>query len=381
MWRRRSLLSQPTPQTQPSLHKFTLRFAESPYCAVDPAEHFRSLEMTSTSFMLFRPSSLDTPGRPLYYDVLPPDYIRLLQPIAGGWDPKRDKQPQLCFSMHYCALKDAPDYAALSYCWGSAQKSYRILVNQQYLPITQNLDLALRDLLRYHSVTFLWVDAICINQSDTSERSRQVQLMGEIFSRADIVLAYLGQERYWTRSAFAAFRSDSGGRPLVTDEALSSVVGTNRRPTLHPVELLLKVGYWTRTWIVQGKWLAVDRERRLLRTLRIELCGLISCQSSFWLASSIFSPADAISAARIWPCTSKIHRQPEQLCPTLKPHRSFFVGLAIHALGTPQQATATSRICSSTKPTIPSVPTYETRSSAFSVSTIVEAHWEAMLAL
>jgi len=38
----------------------------------------------------------------------------------------------------------------------------------------------------------MWVDAICINQVDGSEKSRQVQQMGRIFSGAAMVLAWLG---------------------------------------------------------------------------------------------------------------------------------------------------------------------------------------------
>lgn len=64
----------------------------------------------------------------------------------------------------------------------------------------------------------------------------------------------------------------------------------------------------------------------MLRTLRDELCGLISCQSSFWLASSIFSPADAISAARRWPRISKIRRQPEQLWPNIETTQKLLRG-------------------------------------------------------
>lgn len=38
----------------------------------------------------------------------------------------------------------------------------------------------------------LWVDAICINQRDTAERSQQVSFMGEILKDALYVLTWLG---------------------------------------------------------------------------------------------------------------------------------------------------------------------------------------------
>lgn len=37
----------------------------------------------------------------------------------------------------------------------------------------------------------LWVDAICINQEDREERSRQVQLMAQIHANASCVVVWL----------------------------------------------------------------------------------------------------------------------------------------------------------------------------------------------
>lgn len=38
---------------------------------------------------------------------------------------------------------------------------------------------------------WLWIDALCINQSDTSERNEQVFRMGEIFRNAALVVAWI----------------------------------------------------------------------------------------------------------------------------------------------------------------------------------------------
>jgi hypothetical protein len=38
----------------------------------------------------------------------------------------------------------------------------------------------------------LWIDALCINQEDEEERDRQVGFMGELYSNARTVLAWLG---------------------------------------------------------------------------------------------------------------------------------------------------------------------------------------------
>lgn len=39
----------------------------------------------------------------------------------------------------------------------------------------------------------LWIDAICINQSSMEERGHQVQLMGDVYSKAQRTWIWLGE--------------------------------------------------------------------------------------------------------------------------------------------------------------------------------------------
>jgi heterokaryon incompatibility protein (HET) len=63
-------------------------------------------------------------------------------------------------------------YQALSYVWGSADRSYRAIVRDQdslslgYIPLTPNRKNALHDLYNTKEVTskVFWIDQICINQ-------------------------------------------------------------------------------------------------------------------------------------------------------------------------------------------------------------------------
>ncbi|CAO2652387.1 Nn.00g006700.m01.CDS01, partial [Neocucurbitaria sp. VM-36] len=69
------------------------------------------------------------------------------------------------------------------------------------MPITQNLELALRSLRLKEGSRLLWIDAICINQSDIYERNQQVERMAPIYSCAQNVVIWLGpaspmQSRY-----------------------------------------------------------------------------------------------------------------------------------------------------------------------------------------
>jgi Heterokaryon incompatibility protein (HET) len=61
------------------------------------------------------------------------------------------------------------------------------------IQITVNLDAALRRLRLPDQPRLLWVDAICINQGDIIERSRQVRIMRDIYANAKTVVVWLGE--------------------------------------------------------------------------------------------------------------------------------------------------------------------------------------------
>ena len=56
------------------------------------------------------------------------------------------------------------------------------------LSITENLYLALQYLRLRDTDRILWVDAICIDQSNKKEQRHQVQQMGNTYSQADRVI-------------------------------------------------------------------------------------------------------------------------------------------------------------------------------------------------
>lgn len=65
-------------------------------------------------------------------------------------------------------------------------------------PVTKNLYMALRDLRFPEKNRRLWVDAICINQSDSDEnkveKNLQVSRMRDIYLTADRIVAHLGEQ-------------------------------------------------------------------------------------------------------------------------------------------------------------------------------------------
>ncbi|KAF2968601.1 hypothetical protein GQX73_g5004 [Xylaria multiplex] len=73
---------------------------------------------------------------------------------------------------------------ALSYVWGEPKSSAPIWVDNHPCWVTKNLYNILLALRREDSQRTIWIDAICINQSDPDEKAHQVRYMGEIYSKA-----------------------------------------------------------------------------------------------------------------------------------------------------------------------------------------------------
>jgi Heterokaryon incompatibility protein (HET) len=97
------------------------------------------------------------------------------------------------------AQNSIPDFEALSYTWGSPDQPVNIFINITFLPvralpITQNLECALQHLRYIDRPRVLWIDAICVNQQDVQERSKQVPRMTDIYSLAKNVLVWVGPE-------------------------------------------------------------------------------------------------------------------------------------------------------------------------------------------
>ncbi|USP81527.1 hypothetical protein yc1106_08801 [Curvularia clavata] len=97
------------------------------------------------------------------------------------------------------SLDDYPhgdaNYTALSYTWDGQKPSCEIECDGRVMLITLNCDVAIRSLRSATKIQVLWIDSICIDQSDEAvvERSGQVALMGEIYKSAAKVVIWLGQ--------------------------------------------------------------------------------------------------------------------------------------------------------------------------------------------
>jgi Heterokaryon incompatibility protein (HET) len=164
-------------------------------------------------------------------------------------------------------------YEGLSYAWGTTIEKRPITIQQcrktwkvgdigsiyktltigKRLDVTENLECALRHIRYIDKMRALWIDAICINQSDVAERNAQVTKMHIIYSMATRVCVWLGPE------------ADGSDQAMVFVEKVLNVMDLEnlvQGPTnLNSWTALLSLitrPWFSRRWVVQE--LAVARE-------------------------------------------------------------------------------------------------------------------------
>lgn len=207
------------------------------------------------------------------YDPLPSNStehcIRLLH-LQPARVKGTNKEEIRCFLEH-TTLSAKHGYEALSYCWEPVTPKQSIICNGKMLSIGSNLFHALEE-LRFAAgkgSRLLWVDAICINQSDEEERSQQVQHMRLIYSKAKQTIIWLGPQAQHSSLGFRfaskvdkwlADELEAKAPHLLedNDEPYSNLVlpyfkairDANSSGFIGLVELLSRI-YFSRVWIIQ----------------------------------------------------------------------------------------------------------------------------------
>jgi hypothetical protein len=125
------------------------------------------------------------------------------------------------------------EYICLSYVWGNREPGDWVLINDKRLWARQNLIHFLttaQSLVDIQS-NWIWIDALCIDQENIEEREHQTKRMGHIYSRANRVVSWLGNDctiAFWLQYTQAGKYDYLAGR----DSFHSSP-------------------YWKRAWITQ----------------------------------------------------------------------------------------------------------------------------------
>ncbi|KAK4443402.1 heterokaryon incompatibility protein-domain-containing protein [Podospora aff. communis PSN243] len=237
-----------------------------------------------------RPDGLDrTKFHPVYQPFSDPRReIRLLI-----LDPAPTLEAPLIGSLVHAPLAEqsdpsAPsDFDCLSYAWGTIGQAGSIFLSGNAFALYESADAALRRLRRPDEARKLWIDAICINQEDSSEKSIQVPLMRQIYQQARQVCVYLGEAKdvevlRMALESFAAKGSSLANATWGGAKFWGKAIVKNfkqKNPLVHrynifdlhdsyvlyelrqgEVRELLCRPWWTRTWILQEAIVAKDIE-------------------------------------------------------------------------------------------------------------------------
>jgi hypothetical protein len=122
------------------------------------------------------------------YSALREDRIRLLKFTSNS-------NGKVVCSMREIRLDEATGtFYALSYVWGDNTSTKAIICNGQTMHIRATLYEAIENMFM-PPISLdgpIWIDAICINQDDTVEKSVHVAKMGDVYRMAREVVVWLG---------------------------------------------------------------------------------------------------------------------------------------------------------------------------------------------
>ncbi|KAH8585300.1 heterokaryon incompatibility protein-domain-containing protein [Bisporella sp. PMI_857] len=136
------------------------------------------------------------------YSVLPlgVDMIRVIDVYQKSILPSSTANT-LSGHLRVLELSDEAKFIAVSYSWGSGGRDESPYSIQIYafgsiveISIPKTAYQAISDVRdNYNGQLTLWIDSVCINQNDNSEKELQIPLMRKIYSTAEIVYVHLGR--------------------------------------------------------------------------------------------------------------------------------------------------------------------------------------------
>lgn len=159
-------------------------------------------------------------------------------------------------------------FSALSYHWDSpttltTSNAPTVFLNGVKVSINPNLFSALKQLRHNREERTLWVDALCIDQSDPAERAEHIYLQRHIYTLADTVYMWLGEEANDSDLAIKLLGTFGDALPVSWGTAKDIDLAfwrTTQAPTLRQhwdaLGRLLRREYWSRVWIAQEICLA-----------------------------------------------------------------------------------------------------------------------------
>lgn len=144
-------------------------------------------------------------------------------------------------------LDDDPRFEAVSYTWATKDgddtlSRHIYALGDTTIRVTVNCLSTLRQLRKISNPRLLWIDAVCIDQTNPSERNHQVRMMTQIYSSAvsvricieDLEIEHYGHLFEW----------------------LKNPSNTRTEPAVPNLEDLISLRYFQRVWVIQEVALA-----------------------------------------------------------------------------------------------------------------------------
>jgi hypothetical protein len=175
--------------------------------------------------------------------------IRLLS-LAPSLAIETETEFSMSGRLTITSLENNPKFDALSYVWGNPDSGSSMIVDGVRLFVPRNLHRILETLCAQEDgqTPELWVDAICINQQDMSERNHQVGLIGLIYEAAQEVVICAGAANEDDEDIIAAFANPDSVIPL--DDTRSRLLPLDFTSAERVIDLL-NGSYWGRMWTIQ----------------------------------------------------------------------------------------------------------------------------------
>ncbi|EMC93899.1 hypothetical protein BAUCODRAFT_75005, partial [Baudoinia panamericana UAMH 10762] len=158
--------------------------------------------------------------------------------------PSTDHSVPIIAHIAHCPIHCEVTFTALSYRWSVDGAQTQIIANGQKMLIKSGLEATLRAVRMQDKVVPLWVDAICINQSDTTERSRQIPRMGTIYDNAALVISYAGPATNDSDLALEMIK-------LIKELNILMMIWNDKDEMCAALYKLLCRSYFRRAWVLQ----------------------------------------------------------------------------------------------------------------------------------
>lgn len=113
-------------------------------------------------------------------------------PNGNGIHRPCPEKSEINCRIFWTSLKSPDEFKALSYTWGEPAFTQEITINGEPFLVTESLETALLHLRRPSEPLTLWIDQLCIDQSNDEEKAEQVRNMSHIYRAAEEVLVWLG---------------------------------------------------------------------------------------------------------------------------------------------------------------------------------------------